>query len=118
MLHKRCLRIIYNDKQSLFNELLNKNSSVSVHIENIQRLATEMLKFCNGLLPPIMDNVFKLKTKNPYNLRQVSEFSRPIVKAVYHGIESISCLGNMNMAYMGYIYTARKTKEHEKSRKF
>ena len=118
MLHKRCLRIIYNDKQSLFNELLNKNSSVSVHIENIQRLATEMLKFCNGLLPPITDNVFKLKTKNPYNLRQVSEFSRPIVKAVYHGIESISCLGNMNMVYMGYIYTARKTKEHEKSRKF
>ena len=29
----------------------------------------------------------------PYNLRQVSEFSRPIVKSVYPGIENISYLG-------------------------
>ena len=40
-----------------------------------------------------MDNVFKLKTENPYNLRQVSDFSRTIVKTVHHGTESISCLG-------------------------
>ena len=30
MVHERCLRIIYNDKQSPFTELLNKNSSVNV----------------------------------------------------------------------------------------
>ena len=35
MLHERCLRIIYNDKQSSFIELLNKDSSVSIHIKNI-----------------------------------------------------------------------------------
>ena len=39
-----------------------------------------------------MDNVFKLKAENPYNLRQVSEFSRPIVKTLYHETESISYL--------------------------
>ena len=37
-----------------------------------------------------MDNVFKLRTENPYSLRQVSEFSMPIVKSVYHGTESLS----------------------------
>ena len=93
MLHERCLRIIYSDKQSSFTELLNKNSSVSIHIKNIQKLAIEMFKFYKGLSPPIMDNVFKLKTENPYNLRQISEFSRLIVKTVYHGTESISYLG-------------------------
>ena len=32
----------------------------------------------------------------PYNLRQVSEFSGPIVKSVYPGIENISYLGPKN----------------------
>ena len=35
MLHERCLRIIYNDKQSSFTELLNKDSTVSIHIKYI-----------------------------------------------------------------------------------
>ena len=52
MLQERYLRIIYNDKQSSFTELLNKDSSVSIHIRNIQMLAIEMLKFYNGLSPP------------------------------------------------------------------
>ena len=56
MIDKRCLKIIYDDKQSSFNELLNKDSSVSIHIRNIQRLAIEMFKFCERLAPPIMDN--------------------------------------------------------------
>ena len=40
-----------------------------------------------------MNNTFKLRAENPYNLRHVSEFSRPILKSVYHGTESISYLG-------------------------
>ena len=39
-----------------------------------------------------MNNMFKLKAENPYNLRHVSEFSRLMVKNVYHGAESISYL--------------------------
>ena len=93
MLHERCLRIIYNDQQSSFTELLNKDNSVSIHIRNIQRLAIEMFRFYNGLSPPLMSNMFKLKAENSYNLRHVSEFSRPMVKSVYHGTESISYLG-------------------------
>ena len=92
MLYERCLRIIYNDKQSFFSELLNKNSSVSVHIRNIQRIAIEMFRFYNGLSPPLMNNIFKLRAENSYNLRQVSEFSRPMVKSVYKENESISYL--------------------------
>ena len=92
-LHEGCLRIIYNDKQSSFTELLNKDNSVSIHIRNIQRLAIEMFRFYNGLSPPLMNNIFKLKAENSYNLRQASEFFRPMVKSVYHRTESISYLG-------------------------
>ena len=52
-----------------------------------------MFGFYNGLPPPLMNNIFKLRVENPYNLRQVSEFSRPMVKSVYHGTKSISYLG-------------------------
>ena len=93
MLHERCLRIIYNDKQSSYTELLNKDSFVSVHIRNIQRLAIEMVKFYDGLSPPLMNNIFKLREENSYNLRHVSEFSRPMINSVHHGTESISFLG-------------------------
>ena len=93
MLHERCLRIIYNDKRLSFTELSQKDSSVSIHIKNIQRLSNEMFSFYNGSSPPLMNNIFKLRTENPYNSQHVSEFSRPMVKNVYHGTESISYLG-------------------------
>ena len=43
-LHERCLQIIYSDKQSLFETLLEKDGSVSIHNRNLQILATRMLK--------------------------------------------------------------------------
>ena len=41
-LHERCLRMIYNDKISNFEELLTKDNSVSIHHSNIHALAIEM----------------------------------------------------------------------------
>ena len=93
MHHERCLRLIYNDKKSSFTGLLNKDSSVSIHVRNIQRLAIEMFRFYNGLSPPLMNNIFKLRAENPYNLSHVSGFSKPIIKSVYQGTESVSYLG-------------------------
>ena len=51
-LHERCLRIIYCDKQSSFEELLEKDSSVSIHKRNIEILATEIYKVSKGMSPP------------------------------------------------------------------
>ena len=48
-LHERCLRLIYNDKNSSYEELLTKDGSVSIHHRNIQALATEFYKIKNGL---------------------------------------------------------------------
>ena len=36
------LRLVYNDKQSSFNELLEKNDSVSIHLRTIKIQATEI----------------------------------------------------------------------------
>ena len=93
MFHERCLRIIYNEKQASFTELLNKDNYFSVHIKNIQRLAIEIFCFYNGLLSLLMNNIFNLSTENLYNLRHSSEISRSMIKSVYHRTKSISFLG-------------------------
>ena len=57
--HERSLRSVY--KTSTFQELLDKDNSVSVHHKNIQVLATEIYKTVNGLAPTIMNSVFEIK---------------------------------------------------------
>ena len=60
-LHGRCFIIIYNDKRSSFNALLEKDDSVSIHERNIKILVTEMFKVSKNLAPPHMYEIFKLK---------------------------------------------------------
>ena len=50
-LHKRTLKITYGDKSFLFQDLLKKDNSISIHFKNIQALGTEMRKVTNNILP-------------------------------------------------------------------
>ena len=52
-----------------------------------------MFKVSKNLAPPQMHEIFKLKDQPQYNLRYNSLFSRPLVKSVYKGTESLSFLG-------------------------
>ena len=58
-LHESCLRIIYNDKLSNFEELFHKDNSVSIPHNNIDALAVEMYKVANGMSPEVMNEIFK-----------------------------------------------------------
>ena len=91
-LHEKCLRIVYSDKTSSFEELLEKDGSVTIHTRNLQVLATEMFKVYRNLSPNIVAEIFRGR-RNNYNLRHSSFFSIPYVKTVYHGSESLSNLG-------------------------
>ena len=64
MLHETYLKMIYNGKQLSFTELLNKDSYVSIHIRNIQRIAIEMFRFYSRFSPPLMNKIFKLNEEN------------------------------------------------------
>ena len=57
-LHKRCLRLIYCDKNSSYEELLEKGWSASIHHRNVQNLAIKMYKVKNELASMITANVF------------------------------------------------------------
>ena len=91
-LHERCLRIIYNDKQSSYEELLIKDGTVSIH-SNIQALATEMFKVKNKLSSEISCDIFAQRINNHYNLRHINHFETPFGRIVYNGTESVSYLG-------------------------
>ena len=57
-IHERALRITYNDKSSNFQELLDKDNSVTIHHRNIRTLAIETYKFLQGLSPPLFNEIF------------------------------------------------------------
>ena len=50
-LHERCLGLRYSDKKLTYEELLEKDGSVSIHHINIQALATEIYKVKSGYTP-------------------------------------------------------------------
>ena len=60
-IHERSPRLVYSDKTSTFQELLDKDKSVSVYHKNIQVLATEIYKAVNGLPATFINSIFEIK---------------------------------------------------------
>ena len=92
-LPERCLRIIYYDKHTSFEELLEKDNSVSIHQKNLQVLTTEMFKIYQETSPEIMQDIFSIREQGHYNLRNINNFIILKVKSVNFGFESIRYLG-------------------------
>ena len=53
-IHERALRIANCDKHSTFQQLLEKDNSVSIYHRNLRVLATEMLTVNMNLSPDLM----------------------------------------------------------------
>ena len=90
--HERVLRIVYIDFKSSFENLLEKDGTVSIHVKILQNLATEMFKVSKNFSVLLISELFHQKV-NHYDLRNLYEFSMPNVNSVFHGQGSISYLG-------------------------
>ena len=95
MRHERHLRSIYDDEKSFFKELLEKDSSISIHDRNLRALAIEMYKIYYEMAPTIMDEIFTLKNRDQYNVGDQTDFDISKVRSVNHGSESVRYLGAM-----------------------
>ena len=73
-LHERPLRLVYRDRQSLFEELINKDKSVTIHHRKLQVFDTEPYKVYYGLAPGTMNDIFQIRNVT-YNL---NDFSLPL----------------------------------------
>ena len=91
-IHERALRITYQDNTPTFQELSNKDKSVSIHHGNLQVLATEMFKIHRGFSPEILRETFVSK-RSSFNLRRNDTFEKRPVDSLYHRTESFSFLG-------------------------
>ena len=92
-LHERCIRLIYSDRISSYEESLNKGNFLPIHQNNLQKLAIEMLKTYTGITPQIMNEVFPRNCALNCNLRRHHEFASRAINTVHYGSRSLSFLG-------------------------
>ena len=114
-LHERCSRLLYNDKKSPFHDLLEKDSSVSIHHMNLRALSSKLYEIYNGMAPEIVTGILPSRRQDQYNLRSWSDFTLPIVRTVNYGIESIRYLGTKIWKSISANIKKVDTKEHFKS---
>ena len=92
-LHKRTLRIIYNNNESTFEDLLKKYNSVSIHHKNNRLLGMQLYKVKNNLSTHLMSEIFNLINID-YNLRSRTDFKQSPVSTVNYGIKSFRYLAS------------------------
>ena len=90
-IHERALRLVYDDQDSSFEELLMKDNTICIHHRNIQYVAIEMFKVVNGIAPPIMTDIFG--EMRDLSTRSGVSFQRPRINTVYRGENSIRVFG-------------------------
>ena len=91
-LHEKCLCIVYSDKTSSFEELLDKDRSVIIHKINIHVLAIEMFKVYRKLSSNIVTETFRAHWNND-NLRHSSFFFYTLRLYCLSRSESLSNFG-------------------------
>ena len=91
-IHERALKIIYQDYNSSFKELLRKDSSLTIHQRNLKLLVTEMFTVKIGSASDIIKEIFEIDNWN-YNFRQDFLIKSCNIPLIYGGTETASFIG-------------------------
>ena len=67
-------------------------------------MAIKMIRVSRNISLAVMNDIFKQKESSRYNLRQISEFSRPLVKSVYDGSENMEHATGLLQRYRQFKY--------------
>ena len=87
------MRIVHNDYSYTFEDLPNKNKSVTIHQRNLQQLATEIFEVKIEIAPITMNKIFTFIKNNTYDLRSGMYLSRVNVHSTQYDMESTGNLG-------------------------
>ena len=82
-LHERALRIVYNDYESTFEQLLINDKPFCIHHQNIHKLMIEIYKTLNDI-DNTYSNIF-VRISHNVNLRLKPDLLIPSVKSVLKG---------------------------------
>ena len=70
---------VYRAKISRFEELLERDGSVSIHHQNIRSLESEMFEVFIDISPQIVKVVFQFRDTVTYQLKKQKDFQIPSV---------------------------------------
>ena len=87
-IHKHSLRVIYEREDANFEDLLIKDSSQTIHENNIHTLLIEIYKSLNRISPSIMQEFFDLKV-TPYSIRSNNLLRLPKTDTSQYGMEML-----------------------------
>ncbi len=111
--HKRALRVLLNDFDSSFEELLHKNGEITIHVKNLQKLMLEVYKCITSGNPSFLWEFFNRKML-PYNLRINDLLQLPKTRTNKYGNESLSYRGSMVWNRLPDQYKAAKSDDEFK----
>ena len=111
--HKRALRVLLNDFDSTFEELLHRSEEVTIHVKNLQKLMLEVYKCITSGNPSFLWEFFNRKML-PYNLRINNLLQLPKTRTNRYGNESLSFWGSMVWNRLPDKYKAAKSCEEFK----
>ena len=93
-IHERALRLVYDDYETSFSDLLVTDGLFTVHHTNIQTLLLEMYKIKHNLSECCLKDLFSVVNGN-YNLRSQSDFGVSGIDTVFYGANSIGYFGSV-----------------------
>ena len=87
-IHKRSLLVIYEMEDATFKDLLIKDSSWTIHENNIHTFLIEIYRSLNPISPSIMQEFLDLKV-TPYSLRNNNLLRLPKTNTSRYGTETL-----------------------------
>ena len=93
-IHKRALRILFNDYEASFEELLQRNDEQTVHTKNLHKLMTEVYKSLNHQNHAFMLDIF-IRKEVTFDLRIKDLLQLPTARTVLNGLNSIVFRGSI-----------------------
>ena len=87
-IHHRTLQVVYDDFNKPYDELLELNNDLSVHLRHLRYLAIEVFKSIMHLNSQFMWSYFQEKPM-PDNVRHGRKFVLPKTKSSPFGINSL-----------------------------
>ena len=87
-IHKRALRVLLDDYDASFADLLVRGNEKTVHVQNLQKLMVEIYKTLNHENPLVLSELFQ-RREIRYNLRIKNTVLLPNTSTVAFAMKSI-----------------------------
>ena len=94
IINRRTLRVVYDDYNSTYEELLASHNDISIYQKHLKHLAIEVYKSLANLNPDILWPFFKNKSI-PYSLRNGNICILPPARSSHYGINSVQFRGSL-----------------------